>query len=367
VAASLTRPAELPIQRKGPIAIGEVKQTLPALEAANGGFPEPPAGPVRVVAARHDGCGEATRVRLPSALPARVVRRLRCAGCDVTYEAESVRELGVEEPDRPRRRGRLLRDRAQRLRPPRVRAPRAQLSRLRAPHVRVPRPRLPRLGSIDFTKPRWRFATIPLAALAVIAVIAGLMVLQRAESGREAPADDQRTSETASAASATDAAPDAPAETGGRRGAARQAELVRGSRFSVALPPSWERVPPQGGATFAAVSAAGDADATLWIERDPGLDFARFEARSLDQLRALAGSARVVERVAAPTAAATVVRLAAVAPPDQPEFEVTLRASGPYRYYLATTVQPDASRAAIEGSELIHGSFTPEAASRAGS
>ena len=36
------------------------------------------------------------------------------------------------------------------------------------------------------------------------------------------------------------------------------------------------------------------------------------------------------------------MRLAADAPPGAPAYEVTLRASGPYRYYLATTVQPDA-------------------------
>jgi hypothetical protein len=331
-----------------------VEQTLPAVEAANGGFPEPPTGPVRVVSAHHDGCGEATRVRLPSALPARVVKRLRCAGCDETYETESVQELGVEEPARTRRRLRL----------PGVRLPRANLSRVRTPRVRMPRPRLPRLGAIDFSEPYWRFASIPLAALAVIA---GLMVLQRGEHGTNAPVTDQQASGTAPAVPSPGAAPGASAATRGGGAGSGQAELVRGSSFSMALPPSWERVRPQGGATFTAAAAGGEADATLWIERDPTLDFASFESRSLEQLRALAGSARVVERVPAPTPDATIVRLAADAPSGQPEFEVTLRVSGPYRYYLATTVQADASRAAIEAAELIHGSFTPEAASRAGS
>jgi hypothetical protein len=67
-----------------------------------------------------------------------------------------------------------------------------------------------------------------------------------------------------------------------------------------------------------------------------------------------------VERVPAPTDEATIVRLAADAPPGQPSYEVTLRAAGPYRYYLATSVQPDASREAVEGAELVAGSFTPE-------
>ena len=76
-------------------------------------------------------------------------------------------------------------------------------------------------------------------------------------------------------------------------------------------------------------------------------------------LKGLAGSARVVERVAAPTADGTIVHLAADAPAGSPQYEVTLRAGGPYRYYLATTVQPDASDRAADGAELIHGSFQP--------
>ena len=54
--------------------------------------------------------------------------------------------------------------------------------------------------------------------------------------------------------------------------------------------------------------------------------------------------------------------LAADAPPGSPAYEVTLRTSGPYRYYLATTVQPDASEDAVDGAKLIHGSFVPAGA-----
>jgi hypothetical protein len=68
------------------------------------------------------------------------------------------------------------------------------------------------------------------------------------------------------------------------------------------------------------------------------------------------------DRVAAPTADASIVTLAADAPPNTPRYEVTLRASGPYRYYLATTVQPDASAAAADGVDLIQGSFLPQGA-----
>ena len=313
------------------------------IEAANGGFPEPPDGPVRIVAARHDGCGAATRVSLPSAIPARVVRLLRCAGCGETYEIRSVEELGIEAPRRARRRLPL----------PGVRAPRPSL----------PRPRLSRSGSIDFASPIWRFASVPLAGLAVIA---GLMMLQRGAYGEGTAADDLGAPATAQAAQVADTEPGASAAV--RHSAASgEAKFVRGASFSVALPPGWKRVGPQAGASFAAAAAHGDAEATLWIERDPSLDFASFESRSLEQLRALAGSAEVLERVGGPTADASIVRLAADAPTGEPEFEVTLRASGPYRYYLSTTVEPDASRAALDGAELIHGTFTPEAASRAGS
>ncbi len=55
------------------------------------------------------------------------------------------------------------------------------------------------------------------------------------------------------------------------------------------------------------------------------------------------------------------MKLAADAPPGQPSYAVTLRVSGDYRYYLATTVQPDASAEAVQAADLIAGSFTPEA------
>jgi hypothetical protein len=69
----------------------------------------------------------------------------------------------------------------------------------------------------------------------------------------------------------------------------------------------------------------------------------------------------VIDRVAAPTPEGTIITLAADAPAGGPRYEVVLRAAGPYRYYLATTLQPDAPREAIAGVELIQGSFTPEA------
>ena len=158
----------------------------------------------------------------------------------------------------------------------------------------------------------------------------------------------------------------APAATGGGAtevtGAkpSKNTELVRGSSYSLALPAGWTRVPASGGATLAAVAPEGAADATLWVEEDAKLDFPNFISQSLAQLEALTGSARIVARIPAPTPEATVVRLAADTPPDQPSYEVTLRVAGPYRYYLATSVQPGAAPAAIKDTELVVGSLTPE-------
>jgi hypothetical protein len=198
----------------------------------------------------------------------------------------------------------------------------------------------------------WRWLSIPLAGAAVIAAL----VLIQGGDEDPTPFVDAEAPAAAVGGSA--------GERRGRGGSGGNgnANLVRESSFSLALPPGWERVNPSGGATFAAASPAGDADATLWVERDRELSFSGFEARSVNQLEALAGSARVVERVSAPTPEGTVVRLAANAPPGSAAYEVTLRTSGPYRYYLATTVQPDASDDAVEGAELAHGSFVPAGA-----
>ena len=109
-----------------------------------------------------------------------------------------------------------------------------------------------------------------------------------------------------------------------------------------------------------ATAPGGEADATLWIEEDPSLSFDQFVTRSRKQLEGLAGSAHEIERVAAPTPEESLVRLAADAPPGQPTYEVLLRIAGPYRYYFATTLEPGASPEALDGVELITGSFSPE-------
>lgn len=290
-------------------------------EALNGGFPEPPPGGwVRVVRAEHDACGGETRVRLPGHVPTGAVRRVICQSCAQPFEAPVVEEVEVLEP------------------PPLPRSLPALPDWLRDPGSRG-----------------WRVLSI---ALGAIAVIVALMAIR----GSDEPGTpfDSAGGVPGAAGGAGARAAGKAAGAGGDAG--HSADLVRESSFSLALPPGWQRTGASGGATFAAAAPGGEADATLWVERDPKLDVPSFEARSLDQLRSLAGSAHVVERVAAPTAEGTVARLAADAPEGSPSYEVTLRSSGPYRYYLSTTVQPDASRQAVDGAALIHGSFVPSGA-----
>jgi hypothetical protein len=260
-------------------------------DGANGGFPEPPAArPVREVRCSHEECGHETRIRLPTELPAEVVRRVVCDGCGRAYEPRSV-------------------------------APAPARSRwLAGPPGRL-----------------WWLASIPIATAAVIGA---LLLIQELDGDRAA---------------------DSTVETGaGESGPAREdARLVRAPTYTLALPPGWERVDPPSGATFGARSDDGTGDSALFIERDADLDFAAFEARSLRRLEDLAGSAEVTDRVAGPTLEQTIVTLGSEPAGDRPTYEVTLRASGPYRYYLSTTLQPDALQDAREGADLIHSSFLP--------
>ena len=205
----------------------------------------------------------------------------------------------------------------------------------------------------------WKLLSIPVAAVLVIVALLAL------RGGGDSPARDA----TASAATTQHQGNDhhngaghkhSKGDHNGHGSAAKDAHLVAGVSYSFALPAGWERVDPPSGATYAAQAKDGGADATLWITDDPKLDFPTFVSQSLSQLEALAGSAQVVDRVPAPTAEDTIVRLAADAPEGEPSYEVTLRVAGPYRYYLATSVDPDASKKASDGADLIAGSFTPD-------
>jgi hypothetical protein len=282
--------------------------------SANGGFPLPPENePVRLVASHHDACSGNTRVRLPKPLPARAVRRVVCDRCGQPYAPATVKEV---------------RER-----------------RLSVPSLPVP----------SLPEPSWRWAGLPVAAAAVVV---GLTLIQ--------DDDEPQTTAPSVAPAESESAAQGPDGGGGPAGGNQapvpdDARLVRESTFQVALPPGWQEIEPSGGATFAAVADEGDADGMLWVERDPKLDFASFEARSLDQLESLAGSAATVDRTVGPTCETTSMRLAPTsAPPGAPNYEVLLRCgAGDLWYYLATTSQPGASPEALEGVKLIQGSFTP--------
>jgi hypothetical protein len=271
----------------------------------NGGFPEPPPGaPVRVVRTEHEECGGETRVRLPRPLPAVAVRRVVCQACAQAYDVAGVEEVEVVEGPPPSRHG-WIRD----------------------PHSRG-----------------FRILSLGLGAALVIGALALI------QGGNDSGSDP-----VATPASQT---PGGGEASGGTR-ADRSANLVRQSSFSLALPPGWQRTDPPRGATFAAAAPGNQADATLWVTNDPKLSFAAFQAESLENLRSLAGSAEIVDQATGPSADDTVVTLAADAPPGSPTYEVTLQASGPYRYYLAATLQPDAGSAATAGASLIQKSFVP--------
>lgn len=310
--------------------------------AVNGGFPLPAAGqPQRLVRVRHEACGTETRVRLPRPVPALAVRRVVCEHCAAPYEATAGAATEAEIP-------------------PRGGAP---ISRTAAGRMRFPR--LPGAGAAVGRETILRWAGLPLAA---VAVLLALNAIQGGDGSEPSRTDGAR--ETRGAVAGAPGA-DAPrvVDTTGRDGAPAKpdddAQIVSESTYTLALPAGWDRVSAQGGATFAAVAPGGDADATLWVEQDPKLDFASFEARSLEQLEQLAGSAEVVERTTGPTPESTVVRIAADAPEGAPRYEALLRAGPgpePYWYYLATTVQPDAPAEAIEGVELLQGSLVPEGA-----
>jgi hypothetical protein len=200
----------------------------------------------------------------------------------------------------------------------------------------------------------------PVAAAAVI--IALLLIQGSGEPARHIASSAPAAPEPASSAPG---APEPDSKPGGPEASgAESARLIERSTFTLALPPGWERTKPPSGAAFAAAAQDGGADATLWIRRDPKLDFPTFESQSLARLRSLTGSARVVDRVAAPTPEATIVTVAADSSPGKPAYEVTLLAAGPYRYYLATTVDPNASRVAVEGANIIHKSFVPVASGK---
>jgi hypothetical protein len=288
---------------------------------ANGGFPEPAPGErVRVIRRPHARCGSEVRVRVPARLPEQSVRRVLCERCDERFDVTPADAVGraATAPRGPldALRGRLP-----------VGLP--TTDRLPA----LPRPRLPQIPRSRL----WAWASVPLA---LAGGIVGLSLIQGSDS-ESAPA--------AAESAVGDGAP--------------RAKFIQQPGYSLALPAGWTRVEPPKGAAFAAASESGDADATLWITRDPDLSFRRFEKRSLEQLGGLADNARVVDRVNGPTVESSIVELRADAPLGEAAsvpYRVTLRAAGPWRLYFATTTQPGAPAKRLAQAEQMHGSLRPE-------
>ena len=331
---------------QNPDSVGVASTTVaPAAAPPNGGFPEPWAGaPVQLVRCRHEACGETTLVRLPPEVPTRAVRVVVCGSCQRSFEVGDVEALGALAPAR------------------RERTPAATALPKGSKKPRPPRSEGTGHSLLDG---RWGLVAVPVA---LAAVVGGLLLVQGGGSSTS-PQESQLSAAPAIAASGTaagggTAAPQAP-PVGSQAQPSPQATLVRGASYTLALPGGWLRTTPPSGATFAAHSADGSADATLWIQRDSSLDFPTFEAQSLGRLRQLAGSAHVVDRVPAPTADGTIVRLAADAPAGKPAYDVTLRVAGPYRYYLATTLDPKAPGTSSKAIELISNSLTPTVAGKA--
>ena len=276
-------------------------------ERGNGGFPEPPPGePVRIVRCSHLTCGRETRIRLPGTLPTEAVRRVVCDGCGRTYDCHLVEE--IEAPGG---------------------APGATAPRSERPGGRA-----------------WRIASVPIAAVAVI----GVLLLIR---GQDEGATVERAGNGPGNGSGNG---DGSRSSTGRE----EARLVRQPTYTLALPAGWVRAEPPSGATFAARTADETGEATLFIDRDPDLDAAAFEARSLTQLRDVAGSAEVAERIPGPTPEETIVRLTSSPRSDEAVYEVTLRSAGPYRYYLSTMLAAETTNQARRGVDLIQSSFFPE-------
>jgi hypothetical protein len=285
----------------------------------NGGFPLPLAEqPARLVASRHDACGAETRVRLPRAVPSRAVRRVVCERCSQSYAPVIVEDVAVDDAGSP--------------------------------------------GHAGGWRPGWRWLGLPVAAAAVIGVL--LLVQGGDEPGESAPSPvaDQTEATTEVATERTRADNRAANAGAGAAGVPGDAQLISEATFQLALPADWKRATPSGGATFAATAPGGEADVMLWVEHDAKLDFATFETRSLAQLESLAGSAGVVTRNPGPTPATTSSTLAPTSVPnDAPNYEVVVGGGpGDYWYYLATTSRPGASAEALDGIELVQGSFLPQ-------
>src|SRR5262249_47864179 len=128
-----------------------------------------------------------------------------------------------------------------------------------------------------------------------------------------------------------------------------RARVVHGRAWSLVLPASWSHVAARGGDAFAARSRGGAGGAWPDGTRGPALSFAAFERSSLARLKRTGGSARVASDGTTAHGASSVELSGGAASETggSAPYTVTLHASGPYRYYLQTSLAPGASTAAV--------------------
>ncbi|MCB0875903.1 MAG: hypothetical protein KDB46_06880 [Solirubrobacterales bacterium] len=188
---------------------------------------------------------------------------------------------------------------------------------------------------------------LPAAAAVLVVVVAGVVLL--VSGGGSGESGDETT-----VAPLTEASPPS---------VINDPQFVEEKGFSIALPDTWKRTKPPEDASFAAVSSDGAGEATLWVDRDPKISFQDFIDQSLAGLDGIGDNARIVDRVKGPTLETSIAVLAADVPVDggiAGPYRVTLRAAGPYRYYLATSIGAGASPRLVADAELLSTSFRPQ-------
>jgi len=186
---------------------------------------------------------------------------------------------------------------------------------------------------------------LPIAAAGAVLVVIGVVLL--VGGGSDEP---QESSQDASIA---------PVEP---PSAISQSQFVQERGFSIALPDSWHRAKPPEGASFSAQSDDGLGESTLWVDRDPDIDFDEFVDQSLAGLKQLGDNATVSDRVEGSSLETSIAVLEADVPLDgglAGPYRVTLRAAGPYRYYLATSIGAGAPPRLLADAELLSASFRP--------
>lgn len=180
------------------------------------------------------------------------------------------------------------------------------------------------------------------ALLASIAAVAGVLALAVSGGGESSGSVTQASSSPATGTPA----------------------YVSEEGFSLSLPEGWERAETPDGSNFSAISSDGLAESTLWVDRDADLGFTAFVEQSKANLDEIATGVRVADTVDGPTMESKIAELRAEVPLDGglvAAYRVTLRAAGPYRYYLATSVQPGAPSERLADAEVLGASFRPEA------